>query len=535
MKTKLFAILLMFVLVLPALSAQDSPREEFVTVFGATMPEFDPHRSIYSSEAQIFTALYEGLVSYDAASLEPVAAAASSWKKSKEGMVYTFEIRQDARWSDGSPLRPSDFRNAWMRLLKLNAQYAAFFDVIKGAREYRLGGNSDPESVGITVADNTLVVTLNRPVAYFTRLICHHAFSPIHPSMLEASNWETRIPFPVNGPYVFGSLSGQKLRLEKNPLYWDEKSVAIQRQTMLFSDDDEAASRMFNSEEAHWLAGPGNYDAILLEQAIQVNPIFSTHYWYFNCSEAPWNDASVRRALALLLPWEDLRDPEKYMVPATTLVLPLPGYSEAEGITRQDSKEAMRLLGQAGFSEGVGLPELKIYFADGRDGTRIATLLKTAWEALPGFKVTLMPVNGATYYDTISGAGKVGGITLAHTTWIGDFADPEAFLQMWTPDSPLNDAGFTDEGFEELLSKSYASEGKERFSLLAQAETILLQKAVILPIYHSFAASVIDIDYIEGWYQNALDIHPYKYLKFGSPSIRPNVADAAGSGIFARL
>ena len=205
MKTKLFAILLMLVLVLPALSAQDSPPEEFVTVFGATMPEFDPHRSIYSSEAQIFTALYEGLVSYDAASLEPVAAAASSWKKSKDGMVYSFEIRQNARWSDGSPLLASDFRSAWMRLLKLNAQYAAFFDVIKGAREFRLGENGDPDSVGIAATtDKTLVVTLSRPVAYFTRLICHHAFSPIHPSMLEASAWETRIPFPVNGPYAFG-------------------------------------------------------------------------------------------------------------------------------------------------------------------------------------------------------------------------------------------------------------------------------------------------------------------------------------------
>jgi peptide/nickel transport system substrate-binding protein/oligopeptide transport system substrate-binding protein len=526
----------MLVLVLPALSAQDSPPDEFVTVFGATMPEFDPHRSIYSSEAQVFTALYEGLVSYDAASLEPVAAAASSWKKSKDGMVYTFEIRQEARWSDGSPLLASDFRNAWMRLLKLNAQYAAFFDVIKGAREFRLGETSNPDSVGITAtADKTLVVTLSRPVAYFTRLICHHAFSPIHSSMLGVSSWEKLIPFPVNGPYVFGSLGDQKLRLEKNPLYWDEKSVAIKRQTMLFSDDDQAASRMFNSEEAHWLAGPGDYDAILLEQAIQINPIFSTHYWYFNCSEAPWSEASVCTALALLLPWKELRDPDKYMVPATTLVLPLPGYSQAEGIAGQDSKEAMRLLDQAGYPEGAGLPELRIYFADGRDGTRIATLFETAWKALPGLKVTLMPVNGATYYDMISGEGKIAGITLAHTTWIGDFADPEAFLQMWTPDSPLNDAGFIDKDFEDLLSKSYASEGKERLSLLAQAETILLQKAVILPIYHSFAASVIDIDYIEGWYQNALDIHPYKYLKFGSPSIRPNVADAAGSGIVARL
>jgi oligopeptide transport system substrate-binding protein len=136
----------------------------------------------------------------------------------------------------------------------------------------------------------------------------------------------------------------------------------------------------------------------------------------------------------------------------------------------------------------------------------------------------MVPVNPAKYYETISGVGRPTGVTLAHTTWIGDFADPEAFLQMWTSDSPLNEAGFSDPAFQDLLAKSYENEGKERMTILAEAETILLRTAVVLPIYHSFAASIIDIDYIEGWYQNALDIHPYKYLKFGSPSIQPNVA-----------
>jgi oligopeptide transport system substrate-binding protein len=525
MKTKLFVIILIFVLALPVASTENTPPEEFVTVFGASMPEFDPHRSIYSTEAQIFTALYEGLFSYDPATLEPLVATASSWKKTKDGKKYSFEIRSDAKWSDGSPLLASDFRNAWMRLLDLNAQYAAFFDVIAGAREYRLKQNADPGSVGISIAgEKTLTVTLSRPAAYFTRLLCHHAFSPIHPSMLDAVSWEERIPYPVNGPYKFLSFENGRLRLEKNPLYWDEKTVTIPRQAILFSDDDTDASRMFNNEEAHWLAGPGDYDAILLEEAIQVNPIFSTHYWYFDCSSAPWNNPSVRRALALLLPWKELRDPTKYMVPATTLILPLPGYSQAMGIDSQDRTEALRLLEMAGFPEGAGLPELRIYFADGRDSKRIATLFQTAWKALPSFRVTMVPVNPAKYYETISGVGRPTGVTLAHTTWIGDFADPEAFLQMWTSDSPLNEAGFSDPAFQDLLAKSYENEGKERMTILAEAETILLRTAVVLPIYHSFAASIIDIDYIEGWYQNALDIHPYKYLKFGSPSIQPNVA-----------
>jgi len=198
-------------------AAQNLP-DEFVTVFNDVAVEFDPHRSIYSNEAQIFTALYEGLFAYDAAGLAPIEAAASSWKKSKDGLVYTFTIRNDAAWSDGSPLLAEHFRNAWLRILKLNAQYAAFFDIISGAHDFRLGLSNDEDSIGIKVeSEKTLVVSLNRPTAYFTRLLCHHSFSPIHPSMLgdDTRAWVDSIPYPVNGPYRFISFEAGRLSLEK--------------------------------------------------------------------------------------------------------------------------------------------------------------------------------------------------------------------------------------------------------------------------------------------------------------------------------
>ncbi|MCE5256695.1 MAG: hypothetical protein LLF89_07610, partial [Spirochaetaceae bacterium] len=165
----------------------------------------------------------------------------------------------------------------------------------------------------------------------------------------------------------------------------------------------------------------------------------------------------------------------------------------------------------------------QICFADGNDPLRVATAFKSAWtEAIPSLKVKLVPIRSVKYYALIQ-SGEID-FTLAHTTWIGDFADPEAFLQMWVPDSPLNDAHYRSEVFSALLEKSYAKEGKERMSLLAKAETELLQDAALLPIYHGLAASIIDTDLVNGWYQNALDIHPYKYFKFGSPHVQPNIA-----------
>ncbi|MCX7027764.1 MAG: peptide ABC transporter substrate-binding protein [Spirochaetes bacterium] len=517
------------------LAAESAPPESFVTLYNESKLEFDPQLAIYSTEAQIFTALYEGLFTYDPASLEALPALAESWTKSKDGLVYTFVIRKGALWSDGSPIKAVDFRDTWLRLLKNNAQYAAFFDLIDGAADYRLGKTTDPASVGIDLSgEGRLVVKLLHPAEYFTRLLCHHAFSVIHPSMRIVSDWASKIPFPVSGPYEFVSYDGQSLKLRKNPTYWDSGSVSIPELEMRFTDDDAEASGLFNNEEAHWLAGPGDYNAILLDKAIQTNPIFSTYYWYFDCSAAPWSDGRVRRALALLLPWSELRDPSKYLVPTSTLVLSMSGYNSAKGIELQNKEEAMRLLGDAGYPGGAALPELKIRYADGTSGKRVSTIFKTAWESQLSIKVTLMPISPSIYYETLAKTRDIESGGLAHSTWIGDFADPEAFLQMWTTDSPLNDARYNDKEFQRLMDESSTKEGKERLRILADAETVLLQSAAVLPLCHGYAYSIIDIDYIEGWYQNALDLHPYKYLKFGTPSIGPNMANL-GKGTKASL
>jgi len=507
--------------------SQNQPVEtEFVSVFGAQLPQLDPQRAIFSNEAQIQTALYEGLFSYDPQSLDPVRALAQSWERSTDKKLYRFTIRENARWSDGSPITADDFVGSWFRMLDLNAEYATFFDIIAGAKAYREASPSDRhrESVGIKAIDaRTLEVTLVRPVAYFTRLLCHQSFALVHPSLYKVQDWRSAMPYPVDGPYKPVSMTDTELVLEKNDQYWDTANVRIPKLRMIFTDDDAKATSLFNTGYAHWLDGPGNFDQILLQTAIQYFPIYSTHYWFFNCRTAPWSDQRVRRALALLLPWDSIRSGDLYRLPATTLVLPLPGYSKTKGIEAQNRDEAMKLLADAGFPNGAGLPEVTIAYADYATPRTIATAFKAAWEKEIGLKVTLKPMVPATYYETIGNRADASSFTLAHETWIGDFADPEAFLQMWTTGAPLNIAGYSDQTFMNYMEQSYGAGEDARMQLLAKAETELLQGGACLPIYHNFAASVVDTDYIEGWYQNALDIHPYKYFAFGTPSVNPNV------------
>jgi peptide/nickel transport system substrate-binding protein/oligopeptide transport system substrate-binding protein len=223
----------------------------------------------------------------------------------------------------------------------------------------------------------------------------------------------------------------------------------------------------------------------------------------------------------------ELRSNENYLSPAETLVLPYSGYGSAKGIAAGDEAEARRLLEKSGHKDGAGLSAITILVPEGsEDGVRIAGIMKAAWETLPGLKVALKPVPAARYFDLVRAGPAAGGWTIASTSWIGDFADPLAFLQMWASDSNLNDARLSDPEFDRLLSAAAQKTGQERLDALALAENRLLSGAAVLPIHYSLSASVIDTDYIDGWFTNLLDVHPFKYISFGTRSVRSNVAAA---------
>lgn len=508
-------------------SGTDNP-ERFVTAMDSAFPELDPQHSIFSSEAQVFTALYEGLFIYDPATLEPVKAVCKSYTRSKDGKSYTFTIREDAAWSDGSPVLAPDFKNSWIRAITpgSEANYSTFFDIIAGAKAFRTA-KGRKENVGISIlSDRVLEVKLEHPAPWFTRLLCHHSFAPIHPSMMDVKEWRTAIPFPVNGPWRIQSATDSSLDLIANPHYWDASAIAIPELGFLFTDDEKEATRKYNDGEIHWLAGPVDTDTAIDDRAILVNPLFSTTYWYFSSGTRPWDDPRVRRALAFLLPWDSLRSKDIYAIPASTLVLRLEGYKNATGIEKQDKKAALELLLDAGYPQGKGLPEIVILSIAGKSSMRVTDIFKKAWESVLDIKVTVKTVSNAKYFAAAKESIANGKATLAMSSWIGDFADPLAFLQLWVSDSGLNDASYKNSEYDALIAESSLSDGEERFSLLAKAESRLLFDAAVLPLYHGITLNVIDVDWVQGWYTNPLDLHPYKFLKFGERSIRSNVVSA---------
>ena len=496
-------------------------RDELTVTFSKNEVELDFRKSYLASEAQLYTAIYEGLFSYHPLTMEPVFAAAEKCDVSDDKKQWTFTIRKDARFCNGDPLTAEDFRSAWISTLspQREAPYSSLFDIIEGAKEYRTGALTDESKIGITTSGaKTLIVRLNSPASFFPAMLCHHSFSPVHKSQLNREDWSVTPPVS-NGPFHITQMDGEKITLTKVKHYWEAEEVSLNKITVKFTETGDEASSLWNSGEARWISGDVNYDTLTDKSGIEVNPMFATHYYYIRSGEKPWNDHRVRRALVMALPWEKIR--KDLPLPAKTLIYPLSGYPKLDGLTVTDFKEAESLLAEAGYPGGKGLPELVIRITPSQDASRITGLMAEAWNELGvPMRVEVIPYH--RYFQEL----KTDGYQVGSSTWIGDFADPYTFLQMWRRDSNLNDALHDDDDFEALLEKSMNEEGAARLATLGEAEKLLLDRGSVMPIYHSPAFNIIDTNELGGWYPNALDIHPYKYLYFKAFRPLPGVVMA---------
>ena len=214
---------------------------------------------------------------------------------------------------------------------------------------------------------------------------------------------------------------------------------------------------------------------------------------------------------------------KKYVIPATTLVYPLQGYPQIDGFDYTDEIEAALKMKDAREKYGVSseqiIPLVMQVFENEFSEEEVAEIRKS-FEPL-GVELVLRTYPSGMYYSTIASSDA----DLIFTSWIGDFADPLAFLELFRAGSTMNDSGWKNQKFNELLEQAaIASDEQSRLNLLGQAENILLDEAMIIPLYRTVTSSIIDLKEVGGWYANAFDVHPLKYLykkqpKFNSANI----------------
>ncbi len=485
----------------------------------AQVHDLNPKTSTYVSDAQILSGIYEGLFSYDPQSLDPLPAVCEKYKISRDKKRWTFYLRNNACFSDGTQITAEDVRRSWLELMATpDAPYASMLDIIVGAEEYRTGLGKEEDVLITAVSPTTLSIRLKKPASYLPSLLSHTAFSITH-----------RNPTVFSGAFSIGDMKNNQIVLEKNEFYWDAQNVHLKMICFFQSLGAEENAYFYNTGFAEWIT---SYDVntrkILKQDDIKFNAEFGTEYLFFKDSYVKpeetrtspvWDYPEFRLAVLEAMPWDTLR--KNAYVPAPTFVYPLNGYPEVEGFSYTDPDEARLMMMDARANFEIPEDEIIPLYFELSEGTLHENEINAIKEALAplGIEPVFNFIPFAQYVDYV----KYCDADIVSYNWIGDFADPLAFLELFRGDSTMNQSGWEDEDFDRLIDEASGISGTKRYELLAEAERILLDSGMVIPLIHPISMSIISIEEIGGWYPNAFNIHPLKYLF--KKDVKPNLKD----------
>ena len=489
-------------------SGSSSSNQQLVFNLGEDPETMDPTLNNSSGAGTMILNAFEGLMVLDEND-QPVEGTAESMEVSEDGLVYTFKIREDAKWSDGEAVTADNFKYSWLRALNKEtaAEYAYQLFYIKNAEKF-YNGEATAEEVGINVIDEkTLEVTLETPTAYFPQLLAFTTYVPLREDIVSANpeGWATNPETYVsNGPFklVQWDMKDQ-LVFEKNGNYWDKDSVKLESLTFKLVTDDTTAYSELKA---------GNFDMVnsvptneiepgIEEGLVHVNPKLGNYYFAINVGKQDTlsedvkevlNNKLVRQALNLAIDRQEIIDNvgKAEQIPAYSFV--------PQGITDENgndfaSKEyydpsdmdgniakAKELLKEAGYENGNGIPTIELMYNSEGAHKDICQIIQQNWEEI-GVNVELTNQEWAVFLNT----RQQGDYQIARHGWIGDYIDPMTFLDLWVTGGGNNDCGFSNARYDELIAAAKVeTDSAKRLEMLREAEDILMDEMPILPIYY---------------------------------------------------
>jgi oligopeptide transport system substrate-binding protein len=633
---KLLLPFLLLILTIGAVVVSDRPlpRGDFVYLNRNDVSTLDVSTMSWMQDLRSARLLFEGLVRNDVWThdydIRP--AVAERWDVSPDGLVYTFHLRRDATWSNGTPVTAHDFIFSWRRSLLPDsaADYFKLFTAIRGAQEFydwragtlatftrlksdalgapasaegwagleraldeafsaaRQGFEASPKeakaiapvelsflkdqwsrsapelpsrqdladalwkaagerfarTVGIEAPDNqTLRVTLARPLPYFMDLVAFPTFAPVYPPLLREHTtvnaddgqlkvepgWTKPGRLVSNGPFMLTVWRFKRdMRYERNPHYWDPGSVNVDSIVIPSIQDDNGQTLAFRTGTVDWVSDvtspyradmlaekrefyrehQAEYDRLVAEgwdpieidrrlpadprNRIHVFPAFGTYFYNFNCRPTlpdgranPFHDPRVRRAFALTVDKETItRDVRRTGEPvARTLIPPgsIGGYTSPKGLGF-DPVEARRLMAEAGYPDGKGFITVEILFNKDAGHDLIAQVIARNWQEHLGVSVILQQKELKVFRDDL----KNSNYMVSRAGWFGDYGDPTTFLDLSRTGDGNNDRKYSSARFDALLDRAQSlTDPAERKRVLTEAETILIEEDFpLVPIFH---------------------------------------------------
>ena len=477
----------------------------------------DPHRYNLNLEEKILADLFEGLTAHDAHG-RIVPGAAESWTTSADGLVWTFKLRPDGRWSDGGPVTADDFVFAFRRLLDpaTAASLAFFMYAIEGAAAAN-AGTAPVEDIAVRALDvHTLEVRLARPFPFFAERLIYPTGFPVPKHVVEklGDDWVKPGNMVTNGAFTLADWQPQGfVRTKKNAHFHAAQTVSLDAVSYFPTADRNAAYNRYRNGELDIIGDfpPGEIDWLRREmpEHLHISPLLSIMYLVFNVTEPPFDDPRVRHALALAIDRELITDRvlQSAEVPSPSFVPPMvDNYRSAVTPMARDTGQAANLLAEAGYSEDNPL-RITLRYIAGADNKKVHVAIAAMWKAV-GVETTLHHAELNAHFAEL----RQGAFQVAQAGWFGE-NNPEHYLELLVSTTgDVNYGRFADAETDALMARAKDTAALDaRLALLRQAEVAGLSLDPVVPLYAVTIRSLVN-PRITGWHPTPRNVHPARYL-----------------------
>ncbi|MBI2602989.1 MAG: peptide ABC transporter substrate-binding protein [Deltaproteobacteria bacterium] len=538
---KIFSVSLSFLLLWEAdARSYTVAKQQLIKVGNATEPkDLDPATVTGTPESHILDNLFEGLMAYQPRTLDPIPGVAESWSVSADGKVYTFKLRKNARWSDGVEVTAQDFVYSWIRALspKTASEYAYQLFYVKNGEAFNAGKIKDPTQVGIKALDKyTLQVSLENPTPFFVRLTSFHTYYPVPPHVVEkeGKEWTKEGKLVSNGPFKLKEWKlNRHIHLARNEHYWDKEAVMMNEVIFYPVENTDTEEKMFVAGDLHMTSTVPTLKVPFYQSKMKQNPNqyqiyknvpnLAVYFYRFNVRKKPMDDPRVRRALALTVDRKLIveRVTRGGQLPAGSFTPTVAGYfyqgqhTLPVSVTPEAIAEAKKLLKDAGYEDPKTMPKIELLYNTNEAHKQIAIAIQQMWNKNLGVEVELFNQEWKVYLDS----ENKGNFNVSRAGWVGDYPDPNTFLDMFVTNGGNNKTGWSNKDYDKMIDMAAETlDQAKRFDYFQKAEDLLLTELPILPIYFYTQQKLISEDVrmleegkITEWYDNITDRLLYKY------------------------
>ncbi|HGH7179648.1 TPA: peptide ABC transporter substrate-binding protein [Bacillus luti] len=477
------------------------------------IPSLDTAKTMDGTSAHIMQNIFEGLYVLDDQD-QPIPAVAKSFKRSEDGKKYTFDLRKDAKWSNGDSVTANDFMFAWKRAIshETASQYASMLFYVKNAKEINKG-TMPLDALGVKVInDYKLEVELEQPIPYFLQLLALPIYLPQHESFLkeQGSNYGLEPNNLIyNGPFVLEKWKHeQEFQLKKNDTYWDEKKVKLDEINFHIVKDTMTAVNLYEAGDLDRV--PINsqvVDKYRGNKELHMSSDPGIAMLRFNETNKVLANKKVRQSISLALNKEDfvahfINNGAK---PASGLV-PVGHINEKTGkdfrkengdLSSYDLQTAKKVWEEAKKELGVEQVNLEFLTFEQDNAKRMAEYIKGDLEKnLQGLTLQIkqQPFKQKLQLE------QTGDYDITMANWGPDYKDPISYLELFTTGNPNNKMSYSNPRYDELIKKAkneLVLDSEKRWEVLREAEQVLLEDAAVAPLYH-IGSAYVQKDYVKG-------------------------------------